>query len=116
MAPDQQVDLLEDITSNKRGIDWEVVSACRYINASSAGIERPLGLGSRHMAAASITRDTRAVAVVVSESAIVRIFDEGEIISEVIPELWLLRCHGLHLNEPYSTRSDREMTVVSKKD
>lgn len=84
------------IVSN-RGI---VVSACRYIDASSEGIDLPLGLGSRHMAAASITKDTDAVAVVVSESSTIRIFDDGEIISEVIPEVWLLRSYGLHLVNP----------------
>ncbi len=94
--------------------DGVVLSACRYINASSKGIDLPMGLGSRHMAAASITRETNAVAVVVSESAVVRVFDDGEIISEIIPELWLLRRHGLHVAGPYSTRSVEEMTVVSK--
>jgi DNA integrity scanning protein DisA with diadenylate cyclase activity len=49
------------------------------------------------MAAASITRDTDAIAVVVSESSIVRILDSGEIVAEIIPELWILRKHGLHL-------------------
>lgn len=92
-----------------------VRSAARYINASSEGIDLPMGLGSRHMAAASITRQTKAVAVVVSESAVVRVFDNGEIISEIIPELWLLRRHGLHLAGPVSTRHDDEMMVVSKK-
>jgi DNA integrity scanning protein DisA with diadenylate cyclase activity len=91
-----------------------VLSATRYINASSEGIDLPLGLGSRHMAAASVTRQTNAVAVVVSESSIVRVFDNGEIISEIIPELWLLRRHGLHLKGSYSLRSDEQMTVVSK--
>lgn len=91
-----------------------VLSATRYINASSEGIDLPLGLGSRHMAAASITKQTNAVAVVVSESSIVRVFDNGEIISEIIPELWLLRRHGLHLKGSYSLRSDEQMTVVSK--
>lgn len=67
-----------------------VLSACRYIDASSRGIRLPLGLGSRHVAAASITKHTKAVAVVVSESAIVRIFDEGELIGEIIPEEWTL--------------------------
>jgi DNA integrity scanning protein DisA with diadenylate cyclase activity len=33
-----------------------VISACRYINASSEGIDLHLGLGSRNMAAASITK------------------------------------------------------------
>ncbi|NIV28165.1 MAG: hypothetical protein GWN58_01260, partial [Anaerolineae bacterium] len=46
-----------------------VLSASRYINASSEGIDLPLGLGSRHMAAASITKHTNAIAVVVSESS-----------------------------------------------
>lgn len=91
-----------------------VLSACRYINASSEGINLPLGLGSRHMAAASITKETKAVAVVVSESAVVRVFEKGEIISEIIPELWLLRRHGLHLSGPYSTRSVEQLTVASK--
>ncbi len=65
------------------------VSACRYLNASAEDIRMPLGLGARHMAAASISRATKAVSVVVSESSIVRVFDNGEMISEIIPELWL---------------------------
>jgi diadenylate cyclase len=96
--------------------DGIVLSACRYINASSEGINLPLGLGSRHMAAASITKETNAIAVVVSESSIVRVFDDGEIISEIIPELWLLRRHGLHLTGPYSMHRSEQMTVASKKE
>jgi diadenylate cyclase len=91
-----------------------VVSACRYINASAKGVELALGLGSRHMAAASITKETEAVAVVVSESAIVRVFDDGELVSEIIPELLLLKRYGLHLEEPYTQRVAEGMTVVSK--
>ena len=68
-----------------------VVSACRYLDASSEGIDLPLGLGSRHMAAASITKLTNSVAVVVSESSVVRIIDDGEIVSEIIPELWMFK-------------------------
>lgn len=71
--------------------DGVVLSAARYINASSEGIEMPLGLGARHMAAASITKHTDAIAVVVSESSVVRVFDNGKIIAEIIPELWLFR-------------------------
>jgi DNA integrity scanning protein DisA with diadenylate cyclase activity len=93
-----------------------VISATRYIDASSEGINLPLGLGSRHMAAASITNHTKSIAVVVSESAVVRIFDNGEIISEIIPELWLFRRHGLHLEGPLSMRSSDEITVASKKE
>ncbi len=91
-----------------------VLSACRHLDVSSEGIDLPLGLGSRHLAAASITKATRAVAVVVSESSVVRIFDDGEIVSEIIPELWLLSRHGVHLEGPYSAQSDENLTVLCK--
>lgn len=94
--------------------DGVVLSAARYISASSEGIELPLGLGSRHMAAASITKETNAIAVVVSESSVVRIFDDGEIISEILPELWLLHRYGLLLSGPYATRRSEKITVASK--
>jgi diadenylate cyclase len=91
--------------------DGIVLSAARHINSSSVGVELPMGLGSRHMAAASITRETRAVAVVVSESSIVRIFDKGKIVSEIIPELWLIRHQSPHISGPYSTRNAEDMTI-----
>lgn len=94
--------------------DGVLVSACRYINASSKGIEMPLGLGSRHVAAASISRDTNAVAVVVSESSIVRVFDDGALISEIIPELWLFSQYRMHLNGEISQRTEKDLTVISK--
>jgi diadenylate cyclase len=67
-----------------------VLSACRYINATSEGIELPLGLGSRHMAAASISKQTGAIAVVVSESSMVRVFHNGKILAEIVPEAYLM--------------------------
>lgn len=93
-----------------------VVSACRYLNASSEGIDLPLGLGSRHMAGASISKVTKAIAVVVSESAVVRVFDQGELVSEIIPELWMLSRYSLHLTQPYSERTEEQLTVLSKED
>ena len=71
-----------------------IVSAARYLDAASDNLELPLGLGSRHMAAASISRNTKAVAVAVSESSTVRIFDEGRVVAEVVPEVWMLRGYG----------------------
>ena len=94
--------------------DGTVLSACRYINASSRGIKLPLGLGSRHMAAASITKQTNAVAVVASESSLVRVFDDGKIIGAIIPELWMLKYYSLQTNEPYSKRPNEKITVASK--
>ena len=70
--------------------DGVVLSACRYLDTSSRGIQLPLGLGSRHMAAASITRQTNAMAVVVSESSVVRVFDDGKIVAQIIPEFWMM--------------------------
>lgn len=95
--------------------DGITLSACRYLDASSEGIELPLGLGSRHMAAASITKQTNAIAVVVSESAVVRVFDGGELIAEIIPELWLLHRYNFHLTGPYSLRKADAMAVASKR-
>ncbi len=91
------------------------LSACRYIDASAEGIELPMGLGSRHVAAASITKSTNAVAVVVSESSMVRVFYKGEIISEIIPEIALLSRYSIHLRGPYTKEIEGDVTVVSKR-
>jgi diadenylate cyclase len=93
--------------------DGVFVSACRYLNGASTHVHLPLGLGSRHMAAAAITQETNAVAVVVSESSIVRVFAEGELIAEIIP--WLLKHYAGHMRGSYSRRSDGGITVISKR-
>ena len=94
--------------------DGVAVSACRYLDASSKGITLPLGLGSRHMAAASITRHTKAVAIVVSESSIVRVFNNGELVSEIIPEIWMMRRYSLHVEPPVIEREEKDVRVVAK--
>jgi diadenylate cyclase len=96
--------------------DGIVISACRYLDASTKGIKIPLGFGGRHMAAASITKATKAVGVVVSESAVVRVFDDGELVSEIIPELWLFSRYSHHLESPYSEQTGQRVTVISKSD
>ena len=85
-----------------------VLCAARYLDAVSESLDVPLGLGSRHMAAASISKQTRAVAVAVSESSVVRMFDDGELVSEIIPEIWMLGGYGTYPNGTFgrSTRSD----------
>ncbi len=93
-----------------------VVSACRYLNASSEGIDLPLGLGARHMAGASISKETRAVAVVVSESSVVRVFDNGHLVSEIIPELWMLSRYSIHLTRPYEEIIQEQLAVMSKEE
>lgn len=93
-----------------------VISACQYIDAWSEGINLPLGLGSRHMAAACITKLSNAVAVVVSESSIVRVFDDGEIVAEIIPEMWMFARYSAHLQGLVAEVPEEEITIVSKAD
>ena len=90
------------------------VSAARYLDADASGLNLPLGLGSRHRAAAAITRATGAVSVVVSERAIVRIMDDGDLVAEIIPELWILNRYSSHIEAPVLRRSDKEVTVSSR--
>ncbi len=88
-----------------------VLSAARYIDAVSDHIRLPLGLGSRHVAAASVSRRTDAVAVAVSESSTVRMFDDGEVVSEIVPELWLLGRYGSYLDGLSMGRETRRTTL-----
>ena len=65
----------------------KIVSAYRYLEPSAEGVDIPKGLGARHMAAGAITRDTNAVAIVLSESdGLVRAFQGGELLLELDPE------------------------------
>jgi len=95
--------------------DGVVISAARYINASSRRIELPLGLGSRHVAAASISRDTQAVAVVVSQSSIVRVFNEGKLIAEIIPEIWLFGNEGFKISGSREEQKIGDLRIMSVK-
>ncbi|MEW6732160.1 MAG: diadenylate cyclase [Acidobacteriota bacterium] len=94
-----------------RGI---VLSACRYIDTAAATVELPLGMGSRHLAGASITKITRAISVVVSESSMVRVFDGGTLIAEIIPELWLLNRRNVHLPTPYNEQDIQDLAVLTR--
>jgi DNA integrity scanning protein DisA with diadenylate cyclase activity len=50
----------------------------------SRDVKLPMGLGARHSAAASITAETKCVAVTVSQTTgTVRVFREGEIVLEL---------------------------------
>ena len=91
-----------------------VISAARYIDAASDSLDLPLGLGSRHVAGASISRQTRAVAVVVSESSMVRMFDDGELVSEIIPELWMIDGYTSRMEGRIFTRRDEDITVIGR--
>jgi DNA integrity scanning protein DisA with diadenylate cyclase activity len=61
-------------------------AACMYIDAPSEGITLSKGLGTRHWAAAAISRKTTAIAVAVSQSSgTVRIFQDGRVVLHIEP-------------------------------
>lgn len=92
-----------------------VLSAARYLEAPGEDVELPLGLGTRHFAAAAMSRHTNAVAVVVSTSSVVRVFDDGEIVGEILPELWLISRASIHIPSPQiEERPEEKITVVTK--
>jgi DNA integrity scanning protein DisA with diadenylate cyclase activity len=91
-----------------------VLSGARYIDAASDSLNLPLGLGSRHMAGASISRQTSAVAVVVSESSMVRMFDDGELVSEIVPELWMIDGYTSRMDGRTFIRRDEDITVIGR--
>jgi DNA integrity scanning protein DisA with diadenylate cyclase activity len=66
--------------------DGIAVAACMYLDVLAEGITLSKGLGSRHWAAAAISRKTKAVAVAVSQSSgTVRIFQNGEVVLHIEP-------------------------------
>ena len=63
-----------------------VDKACRLVDAPHTNLTLSKGLGARHWAGAAISKQTNAIAVVVSESnGTVRLFHNGEIILRVEP-------------------------------
>ncbi len=69
--------------------DGVVVAAGRYLNFDEEQeLDVPLGLGARHMAAAGISRDSDAIAIVVSQtSGSVRVFRRGKAALELAPRM-----------------------------
>jgi DNA integrity scanning protein DisA with diadenylate cyclase activity len=64
--------------------DGVVLAAGRYLNFEEKDVRVPLGLGSRHKAAAGMTHETEAIAVVVSQtSGAVRVFRHGRAVLEL---------------------------------
>jgi diadenylate cyclase len=66
--------------------DGVAVAACMYVNAPAEGLTLSKGLGTRHWAAAAVSRKTKAIAVAVSQSSgAVRIFQKGEVVLHIEP-------------------------------
>ncbi|AIU70518.1 hypothetical protein TEU_09360 [Thermococcus eurythermalis] len=69
--------------------DGRIVAAGRYLEVEPKVIDLmlPPGLGSRHIAAAGITKLTKAMAISLSESGTIRIFKNGLMLLEYNPRL-----------------------------
>jgi hypothetical protein len=87
------------------------LSACRYLDAVTAEVGVPLGLGSRHIAAANMSAVTKAVGIVVSESSVVRLFCHGQLVGEIIPEIWMMN-HAL-LGATVKREQVGELTILT---
>ncbi len=92
-----------------------VVSACRYLDAAASDVDLPYGMASRHLAGASISQVTDAVAIVVSESSMVRVFDDGKLVAEIIPELWLMDHYNVQLAAHYREERVGDLAVLTAK-
>jgi len=92
-----------------------VVSACRYLDAMASDVVLPYGMASRHLAGASISQVTDTVAIVVSESSMVRVFDDGKLVAEIIPELWLMDHYNVQMPKPYEEEHVGDLTVLTAK-
>jgi DNA integrity scanning protein DisA with diadenylate cyclase activity len=61
-------------------------AACIYLDVPTEGISLSKGLGSRHWAAAGISKMTKAIAVAVSQSSgTARIFQNGDVVLRIEP-------------------------------
>ena len=91
--------------------DGIFLSAGRYLDAVAAQVQVPLGLGSRHIAAANMSAVTKAVGIVVSESSVVRLFCHGQLVGEIIPELWMM--DHAQLRDSVKREQVGELTVLT---
>jgi DNA integrity scanning protein DisA with diadenylate cyclase activity len=92
--------------------DGIVLSACRYLDAATAQVDVPLGLGSRHIAAANMSAVTNSVGIVVSESSVVRLFCHGHLVAEIIPEIWMMD-HAARLRGAVKKEQVGDLTVIT---
>jgi DNA integrity scanning protein DisA with diadenylate cyclase activity len=66
--------------------DGVATHACMRIEAPDKGFTLSMGLGTRHAAAAAISKSTKAVAVAVSQSSgTVRLFQNGDVVLRIEP-------------------------------
>lgn len=77
--------------------DGLAIAAGRHLRASAEGLTLSKGLGSRHWAAAEISKATGAIAIAVSESTgTVRVFQDGIIMLRIEPMRNAMKWHDVN--------------------
>lgn len=81
--------------------DGTIEGSARIIDTSPVEITMTKGLGSRHFAGAAISKNTKAIAVVVSQSnGTVRIFQNGEVVLRIEPLQRAMKWKALEAENP----------------
>lgn len=81
--------------------DGCVMAAGRILDAPAEELTLSKGLGSRHWAAASISKAAKAIAIAVSESTgTVRIFQDGVVVLRIEPMMQAMKWHDVDVDPP----------------
>ncbi|MEI7701630.1 MAG: diadenylate cyclase [Planctomycetia bacterium] len=81
--------------------DGLAIAAGQHLRASAEGLTLSKGLGSRHWAAAEISKATGAIAIAVSESTgTVRVFQDGKIVLRIEPMRNAMKWHDVSADSP----------------
>jgi DNA integrity scanning protein DisA with diadenylate cyclase activity len=88
--------------------DGVVVAACQMLQTGGAGeVNLSRGLGTRHAAAATITKMTKSIAVAVSESGgTVRLFQNGEVVLRIEPFRRAMKWKDFEYEPPLASSDD----------
>jgi len=76
----------------------KILSAGRYLDVDTRDIQIEKGLGTRHLSSASITRDTNAIAIAISESGgTIRVYMDGKEVIMIEPDASVVKIDGRRL-------------------
>ncbi|MBX3439883.1 MAG: diadenylate cyclase [Planctomycetaceae bacterium] len=81
--------------------DGTVVAAGRILDAPADSLTLSKGLGSRHWAAAAISKATKAISIAVSQSTgTVRLFQDGRVVLRIEPMDQAMKWHDIDSDAP----------------
>jgi len=96
--------------------DGTIEGCARIIDTSPVEITMTKGLGSRHFAGAAISKNTKAIAVVVSQSnGTVRIFQNGEVVLRIEPLQRAMKWKELETEPQVDEKKPGDKKVSDKK-